>query len=96
MLPSPVIPTRLIRFMDGSVRKCARIAVCPSTISKIKIGITNISNQQNKIGMVTGDVVNSGCGIVCKTQVSNHCYSARVALGARNWHSPEVMNITHC
>jgi hypothetical protein len=45
VLPSPVIPARLIGFMNGSLRKRAGVAISPSSIGKVQVSITNISNQ---------------------------------------------------
>lgn len=94
-LPSPVIPTRLIRLMYRSLRERARITVRARSVCKIQICISYITNQKNKIGFISNQVINGSSRIVSKTKISHDCYPVRVTPRTRNRHCLEIIYITH-
>jgi hypothetical protein len=96
LVPSPVVPARLVGLVDGrGIGKGARVAVRSRAVGQVEVGVADVAEEEHQVGLVAHHVLHRGRGVVREAKVPDHGDPPRVALGPDGRHRPERVDAAH-
>ncbi|BAS87357.1 Os03g0848250 [Oryza sativa Japonica Group] len=91
-----IIPARLIRLMDGrGVGEGAGVAVCAGAIGEVQVGVADVAEEEDQVGLVAHHVLDGGGGVVRQSKVPDDGDLPRVAPRPDGRHRAERVDVAH-
>jgi hypothetical protein len=95
-LPSPVVPARLVRLVDGRVTaEGAGVGIRSGAVGEVQVGVGDVADEEEQVRLVAHHVLDRGGGVVGEAEVPDHGDPPRVARRADGRHGPERVHVAH-